>query len=226
MRPPIRITGPLKQGSNFIIPDLPRTADRLWKRLYIRENDEELEKLSGFRPGGYHPIHLQDKLCDGRYRIVHKLGHGGYSTVWLCRDQHVDTPSYVALKILIASEREDNNYELLLADKLKKEGIEEDPSEYNLCLPLHYFTSQSPNGTHLCLVYPVLGPMARDTACIYAEEENAISILQKVSRQAVGSLATLHDRGICHGGMLNVQSRLCILFIKSHMQIFDPRTSF
>lgn len=44
------------------------------------------ESLYNYRPGGFHPINLGDALHDGRYVIRHKLGHGGFSTVWLARD--------------------------------------------------------------------------------------------------------------------------------------------
>ncbi|PNY23764.1 Uncharacterized protein TCAP_06303 [Tolypocladium capitatum] len=176
-----------------------RAADHLWRRLYIRGVDDELEKLHGFRPGGYHPIHLQDELHDGQYRVIHKLGHGGYATVWLCRDQHVDAPSYVAVKILVASEAERDSRELLVTAKLKREGMDKIPAGQRLCLPLKQFASQSPNGTHICLVYPVLGPVVRDAANIFDDEEGAIEKLQEVSRQAIVALAALHDRGICHG---------------------------
>jgi hypothetical protein len=47
----------------------------------------DAEPLHRYRTGGYHPICLGDILKDGRYRILHKLGRGGYSTVWAARDQ-------------------------------------------------------------------------------------------------------------------------------------------
>lgn len=31
--------------------------------------------------GGYHPVYISDEIHSGRYRIVHKLGYGSYSTV-------------------------------------------------------------------------------------------------------------------------------------------------
>lgn len=40
-----------------------------------------------YRPGGYHPVHLGDTLSEDRYKILHKLGWGGYSTVWAAQDQ-------------------------------------------------------------------------------------------------------------------------------------------
>lgn len=48
--------------------------------------DVDAEPLHRYRKGGYHPISLGDILKDGRYRILHKLGWGGYSTVWAVRD--------------------------------------------------------------------------------------------------------------------------------------------
>ncbi|KKA20009.1 hypothetical protein T310_6007 [Rasamsonia emersonii CBS 393.64] len=47
---------------------------------------EGVERLERYRPGGYHPVVIGGCLHD-RYRIVHKLGFGAYSTTWLARDQ-------------------------------------------------------------------------------------------------------------------------------------------
>ena len=49
--------------------------------LYTRE------RFSGYRPGGFHPVCLGDTLKDDRYKIYHKLGFGGFSTVWLANDR-------------------------------------------------------------------------------------------------------------------------------------------
>ena len=57
---------------------------------------EEVEKLEYYKPGGYHPILIGDRL-NGRYRIVHKLGYGSFSTTWLARDQQ--SSNFVAIKV-------------------------------------------------------------------------------------------------------------------------------
>ena len=44
------------------------------------------EPLDSYRPGGYHPVHFGDFLCNGRYELVRKLGFGESSTVWLARN--------------------------------------------------------------------------------------------------------------------------------------------
>ena len=48
--------------------------------------DVDAEPLHRYHKGGYHPVHLGDCLSDGRYKVLHKLGWGGYSTVWAARD--------------------------------------------------------------------------------------------------------------------------------------------
>jgi len=46
---------------------------------------EYVEDLDRYCPGGYHPLKIGNDLA-GRYRLVDKLGYGGYSTIWLARD--------------------------------------------------------------------------------------------------------------------------------------------
>jgi hypothetical protein len=51
------------------------------KLLYSQED------LLKYRQGGYHPVHLGDLFKNGRYEIHHKLGWGGFATVWLANDK-------------------------------------------------------------------------------------------------------------------------------------------
>ncbi|KAF5259940.1 hypothetical protein FOXYS1_9420 [Fusarium oxysporum] len=58
---------------------------------------EEVEVLEDYRPGGYHPVQINDTLRHDRYQIVHKPGHGTFSTAWLALDRNSST--YVAVKV-------------------------------------------------------------------------------------------------------------------------------
>jgi serine/threonine-protein kinase SRPK3 len=61
---------------------------------------DNVEQIEDYRAGGFHPVHLGDTFADGRYHILHKLGYGGFSTVWLARDKARN--QLVSLKILMA----------------------------------------------------------------------------------------------------------------------------
>jgi serine/threonine protein kinase len=59
------------------------------------------ESLSRYQIGGYHPVHLGDVFKNGRYEIHHKLGWGGFSTVWLAKDRV--SVSYHSSRLLTGS---------------------------------------------------------------------------------------------------------------------------
>lgn len=94
-----------------------------------------VEALDEYSEGGYHPIHLGDCLgTDGQYRVIHKLGFGSFSTIWLCRDTEKD--KYVSLKITTADAPSDDRLCIFIPE-----------SEYT-APPMDSFTINGPNGLH------------------------------------------------------------------------------
>ncbi|KAK4194344.1 kinase-like domain-containing protein [Triangularia verruculosa] len=74
---------------------------------YSPSNIDYIEDLEKYQPNGFHPVHLgdqYDKVESGghRYEVIHKLGFGGFSTVWLAHG--LIDEGYVALKIISASQ--------------------------------------------------------------------------------------------------------------------------
>lgn len=67
---------------------------------YLPSSLDHVEDIELYRPGGFHPVHLGDTLANGRYRIIHKLGFGGYSTVLLAQKEFEER--YIALKTMAA----------------------------------------------------------------------------------------------------------------------------
>lgn len=45
----------------------------------------EEEKLPWYSQDSFFPVKIGD-VFDSKYQVIGKLGYGGYSTVWLCRD--------------------------------------------------------------------------------------------------------------------------------------------
>ena len=151
-----------------------------------------VERLERYRPGGFHPITIGDHLC-GRYRIVHKLGFGSYSTVWLARDERADR--YVAIKIAVGKETgksQENTITRLLRDKAY-------PWK-DLILPtLDEFFLTGPNGKHQCIVTVPARMSIADA------QDNAVRLFQlpvarAIAAQLVLAVYLLHSQGIVHGG--------------------------
>lgn len=156
----------------------------------------ELEKVYNYEPGGLHPVNLGDTLGSGRYRVIHKLGSGGSGIVWLARDLHAGTPTYVALKILMAGASKVDCPELIQGKLLKDHQIEEGAGA--ICLFLDHFKLEGPNGTHFCFIYPVLGPKVSQGQLRSSGDPD--KTLRQICRVTVQAMAFIHSKGICHGG--------------------------
>ena len=156
------------------------------------------ERLYDYEPGGHHPVHLGD-LFQQRYRVIHKLGSGGYANVWLCRDFLHSAPFYVAAKI-IAAEGSTEECPELRVTKLEELAPGRATSCGLFCLPQDRFDIQGPNGTHYVFVYPVLGPPVSRLLHI-VNDGDLNQRLRNMSLQTTEAMAILHSIGICHGGM-------------------------
>ena len=57
----------------------------------IHQCTVDAEDPDGYVTERFYPVKLGDVFKNGRYRVFHKLGWGGYATVWLARDrEYVD----------------------------------------------------------------------------------------------------------------------------------------
>lgn len=157
------------------------------------DNCEDLEQ---YEPGGFHPVHIDDHYDDGRYRVIHKLGAGGFSTVWLAQD--LPDRRWVGLKFIVAVESEGYiaRSSAIIADSVLV-------SSELLVKPEREFWVDGPNGRHLCFVLPFVGPnLATLSSGIYFRISSRFSV--NLSMQAAQAMALLHSRGRCHGGMYQI----------------------
>ena len=67
------------------------------------------------------------------------------------------------------------------------------------CIPKREFWIDSPNGHHLCLVLPLVGPSCCSLSKgIYSKVKPALAV--DIGRQSVKATALLHSKGFCYGG--------------------------
>lgn len=118
-------------------------------------DDDEQEAPSDYKPGGYHPVRIGD-MFHGRYHVIRKLGWGHFSTVWLCWD--IRDKRFVAMKVVKSA----SHYTETALDEIKllkcvRDSDEEDPFREGTVQLLDDFKINGVNGTHVCMVFEVLG---------------------------------------------------------------------
>lgn len=167
---------------------------------YRRPNLNKVENVEMYTSGGLHPIHLGDSFRGGSYRILHKLGYGGFSTVWLARDQNHDR--LVSLKVLTA-EASRQATELKLLQHLDQ-CAQGNPCRRSITSRLDDFTFDGPNGTHLCYVSQPGGPSISDISHspgeIAGTRRLRARLARKLARQLAKTVSFMHHVGIVHGG--------------------------
>ncbi|TGJ79818.1 hypothetical protein E0Z10_g8936 [Xylaria hypoxylon] len=159
---------------------------------YRQPRIDHVENVEKYVPGGYYPVDIGDRIGtnDKRFVVLHKLGFGGFSTVWLvrsCRDMR-----YFALKILCADVTDTN--ELRILQHLKSVG----PRHLNIVTLYDSFKVKSPNGEHHCFLFPALGPSLRN---LDVAKDLSGPVRHRVCQQVASGMAFLHEQGICHGDL-------------------------
>jgi len=175
------------------------------------DNIEDLEK---YRPGGYHPVSIGDVFAKGRYKVVHKLGFGGSSTIWLAREQcsgwfRKDLGSLVTLKVMSAEQSSKPTSEI--PDLYVPKALEKfcrtmhHPGRERLLFTKDHFLHKGPNGSHLCLISPVAGPslssMLECPGRVLGSRRLRADLARKAALQVATAVDLLHSAGVVHGGV-------------------------
>ncbi|KAI5795810.1 protein kinase [Geopyxis carbonaria] len=167
-------------------------------RLYQPSPLDTVEDPEQYRPHGLHPVHLGDILSK-RYKIIHKLGHGGFSTVWLARDLHAGpSPRYVSVKLLTASAPRPPPEAAVLA---ALHAAPPHPGQSHLAALLDTFTVAGPNGTHTTLVTPLYGPSVQALARARGRGWLRPAVARALARQLALALSHIHACGLAHGDL-------------------------
>ncbi|KAH6637570.1 kinase-like domain-containing protein [Boeremia exigua] len=158
-------------------PEIPECSED-WR---FEETGAPCEWVEEYRPGGLHPVSLGDTFCEGKYKVIRKLGAGCSSTIWLviCEGNNLySPPTYVALKITTAKSTITST-ELTVLDHLLA-AADDYPNSRHVTRLLDRFTHQGPNGIHQCLVFEVMDIESLDPQELKQDEAKTAVPVQRI----------------------------------------------
>lgn len=161
---------------------------------------DDAEPFYRYSPGGYHPVAIGDRL-GGHDRLLHKLGYGSYSTVWLARDETIQRLVAVKVCTADASPRESAILSLLR----NPSGVDDHGDGGALrrgMIPalLDTFGIDGPHGTHTCLVTDVAPCSVNEAKRRGSYAPLMLPVARAIAAQLILAVAYLHGKGFVHGG--------------------------
>lgn len=156
------------------------------------------EDSEDYCKGGYHPVSVGEVFKDGRYTVVRKLGWGHFSTVWLSKDN--ESGKHVALKVV----RSAAHYTETAIDEIKLlnrivAAKPNHPGRKHVVSLLDSFEHKGPNGTHVCMVFEVLGENLLGLIKRWNHRGIPMALVKQITKQVLLGLDYLHrECGIIH----------------------------
>ena len=163
-----------------------------------QENAAEEEDSEDYCKGGYHPVSVGETYKDGKYVVVRKLGWGHFSTVWLSRD--TESGRHVALKVVrsAAHYTETAIDEIKLLNKVVQANLNH-PGRKHVVSLLDSFEHKGTNGTHVCMVFEVLGENLLGLIKRWNHRGIPMTLVKQITKQVLLGLDYLHrECGIIH----------------------------
>ncbi|KAJ7998896.1 hypothetical protein DPEC_G00209730 [Dallia pectoralis] len=158
----------------------------------LGSDDEEQEDPNDYCKGGYHHVKIGD-LFNGRYHVIRKLGWGHFSTVWLAWD--IQEKRFVAMKVVKSAE----HYTETAMDEIKllrsvRNTDANDPSRERVVQLLDDFKISGMNGTHVCMVFEVLGHHLLKWIIKSNYQGLPLPCVKSIIRQVLQGLDYLHTK--------------------------------
>ncbi|KAK0666764.1 serine-threonineeeee protein kinase [Cercophora samala] len=165
------------------------------------ESDIE-EGRQSYKPGRLHPVYIGDIYAE-KYEVLNKIGYGLYSTVWLVRDLTKPEGAehrYRALKILSADSYAKDHpiFEREILKHLRDDGDKEELGYAYICHLVDDFEHQGPNGTHVCLVFELMGETLRSFGAWFKDSRLPYLVIHRFTIQLLLALDYAHGNDIIH----------------------------
>ncbi|MEQ2279300.1 SRSF protein kinase 1 [Ameca splendens] len=182
--PSVRSRQPPQQESP---PQEPEEPEEI-----LGSDDEEQEDPNDYCKGGYHHVKVGD-LYNGKYHVIRKLGWGHFSTVWLAWD--IQVKRFVAMKVVKSAE----HYTETAVDEIKllksvRNSDPDDPKREMVVQLLDDFKISGVNGTHVCMVFEVLGHHLLKWIIKSNYQGLPLSCVKSIIRQVLQGLDYLHTK--------------------------------
>ncbi|KAM6501028.1 kinase-like protein [Amanita muscaria] len=197
---------------------------------------EDEEDWEDYCKGGYHPVKIGDTFSEDRYVVVRKLGWGHFSTVWLAKDQKMNR--HVALKVVKSAPRytETALDEIKLLQRLITSStppVAPTPSNPNpppspshthsgrshVISFLDHFRHKGPNGTHVCMVFEVLGENLLGLIRRHQNKGVPMHLVKQIAKQVLLGLDYMHRCcGVIHTDLKPENVLICIDDVESIIQ--------
>ncbi|KAM3617746.1 uncharacterized protein V6R79_010476 [Siganus canaliculatus] len=158
----------------------------------LGSDDEEQEDPHDYCKGGYHHVKVGD-LYNGKYHVIRKLGWGHFSTVWLAWD--IQVKRFVAMKVVKSAE----HYTETAVDEIKllrsvRNSDPDDPNREKVVQLLDDFKISGVNGTHVCMVFEVLGHHLLKWIIKSNYQGLPLPCVKSIIRQVLQGLDYLHTK--------------------------------
>ncbi|XP_046896175.1 SRSF protein kinase 1a isoform X2 [Hypomesus transpacificus] len=158
----------------------------------LGSDDEEQEDPNDYCKGGYHHVKIGD-LFNGKYHVIRKLGWGHFSTVWLAWD--IQMKRFVAMKVVKSAE----HYTETAVDEIKllrsvRNTDPDDPNREMVVQLLDDFKISGINGTHVCMVFEVLGHHLLKWIIKSNYQGLPLPCVKSIIRQVLQGLDYLHTK--------------------------------
>ncbi|XP_059359668.1 SRSF protein kinase 1-like isoform X2 [Carassius carassius] len=158
----------------------------------LGSDDEEQEDPNDYCKGGYHHVKIGD-LFNSKYHVIRKLGWGHFSTVWLAWD--IQGKRFVAMKVVKSAE----HYTETALDEIKllrsvRNTDPDDPNREMVVQLLDDFKISGVNGTHVCMVFEVLGHHLLKWIIKSNYQGLPLPCVKSIIRQVLQGLDYLHTK--------------------------------